>query len=51
MTFTVCVKDGSDYVKIYSVYFNIFDNQFYFIQLIYSFSATSTCKIGTKDCY
>jgi len=24
MAFTVCVKDGSDYVKISSVYFNIF---------------------------
>ena len=24
MPFTICAKDGSDYVKIYSVYFNIF---------------------------
>jgi len=36
----------------YIVYIlTFFNNQFYFIQLIYSFAATSTCKIGTKDCY
>ena len=50
MPFAVCVKDGSDYVKIYSVHFNIFNNHFYFIQLIYSFATTSRCKIGVKDC-
>ena len=48
MLSAVFVKDGSDYVKIYSVYLNIFNNHFYFKQLIYSFAAT-TCKIGAKD--
>lgn len=50
MPFVVFVKDDSAYVKIYSVCFNIFNNHFYFTQLIYSFAATSMCKIGTKDC-
>ena len=50
MPFTICAKDGSDYVKIYSVYFNIFFH-FYFIRLIYSFAATSTCKIDAEDWY
>lgn len=36
----------------YIVYIlTFFSNQFYFIQLISSFAVTSTCKIGTKDCY
>lgn len=34
MLSAVFVKDGSDYVEIYSIYLNIFNNHFYFIQLI-----------------